>query len=801
MNSLGLSISLFGAAIAIGLMFTPSVARATQASTPADQHTRPFRRIASFPVFLNGDVDQETVAEIVAAANHGTLLVYTDSQQERIGFVDISDPAAPQPAGTLALPGEPTSVAVRGGLALVCTNTSPDYVHPSGVLVVIDIQSRQIIRSLDLGGQPDSISLSPGGHLAAVVVENERDEDLGSGEPPQLPAGKVVIVDMFGPPALWATRDVELVGVAGLYPEDPEPEFIDVNAFGIAALTLQENNHIALINLWNGHVLSDFRAGTVDLHDIDTSENGLIEQTASLLAVPREPDAIVWTSASSFATANEGDLFGGSRGFSSWSAGGGLRYESGNELEHLCARLGHYPEGRSQNKGCEAEGIEYARFGDRRLLFVGCERSNLVFVFELRQVPGQGWNQPVFQQALPTGVAPEGLLAIPARDLLVVACEADSRDDKIRSTIMIYRQAEAPNYPTIVSANRGTSSLPIPWGALSGLASDPHGDEPQRLYSVHDSFYRRSRLYALDVAQVPAQLESEFVLEDSQDLLLDALTELAEQIPGLDDLDIGALINSDRTVNLDLEGVALGADGGFWVASEGSGQLEDGVSDADHPFESPNLLLRLELDASHAGAPPSASIADVILPPTRLTRNQSRFGFEGVAVLEGAVFVAFQRAWRDSGDDSDQARIGRFDLATRSWTFAHYPLDAPSSPAGGWVGLSELTHVGGDEFAVIERDNQGGPDASIKRIYSFSITGVRFRADAEVAHFAQLDKVLRADLLESGAFDRTGGPVPEKLEGMALGASGSSLWIVNDNDGVDDNNGETQLLELESVLQ
>ena len=40
-----------------------------------------------------------------------------------------------------------------------------------------------------------------------------------------------------------------------------------------------------------------------------------------------------------------------------------------------------------------------------------------------------------------------------------------------------------------------------------------------------------------------------------------------------------------------------------------------------------------------------------------------------------------------------------------------------------------------------------------------------------------------------------GGPVPEKIEGLAVLADGN-LLIVNDNDGVNDNSGETQLLEL-----
>ena len=57
------------------------------------------------------------------------------------------------------------------------------------------------------------------------------------------------------------------------------------------------------------------------------------------------------------------------------------------------------------------------------------------------------------------------------------------------------------------------------------------------------------------------------------------------------------------------------------------------------------------------------------------------------------------------------AKLGVYDPAAKSWGFVHYPLEAPKSPAGGWVGLSEITALGGDRFALIERDNQPGAAA------------------------------------------------------------------------------------------
>ncbi|MGD8619601.1 MAG: alkaline phosphatase, partial [Gammaproteobacteria bacterium] len=275
-----------------------------------------FNRIATFPVYLNTDIDAETVAEIVDVGNNGKTLVYTDSQTGKLGFVGISNPAKPRALGAIDVGGEPTSVAVTGEFALVAVNTSPGYMTPSGHLHVVDIKSHAIVATHMLAGQPDSVAVSPDGRYAAVVIENERDEDLGSGEPPQAPSGLLQIVDLAGQPVDWSLRDVNLDGIADLYPDDAEPEFVDINSRNIAVVTLQENNHIVLIDLVSGTVINDFSAGTVDLVNIDMQEEdpALISLTGSQPERAREPDGVSWITNDLFAIAGEGDLFGGSRG-------------------------------------------------------------------------------------------------------------------------------------------------------------------------------------------------------------------------------------------------------------------------------------------------------------------------------------------------------------------------------------------------------------------------------------------------------------------------------------------------------
>ena len=330
--------------------------------------------------------------------------------------------------------------------------------------------------------------------------------------------------------------------------------------------------------------------------------------------------------------------------------------------------------------------------------------------------------------------------------------------------------------------------MPIPWAALSGLAAETAGDA-STVYAIYDSYFSRSRIYTMDVSSTPALITGELEIKDTGGLLAAALADLKAALPDTPQFDPGALVADDGSVNLDPEGIAVGISGGFWVASEGAGNLVGGVSNpADQPFRSPNVLLACDRDGG---------ITDVVLLPLELTLEQFRFGFEGVAAVEEngveVLYVAFQRRWTGAGDPANRARIGRYDTSSGEWTFAYYPLQAPTSPNGGWVGLSEITHVGNGVFAVIERDNQAGPDATIKRVASFSIAGVTFQPDAAAPAFPLLSKTLDRDLIAQGDYDA--GVILEKLEGMALLADGRVI-VVNDNDGVDGSNGETRIFDL-----
>ncbi len=724
--------------LAVALLL-PAVAHA--------QEARMFDRIATIEAvrMLPPDRDRtkRSIAEIVAASEDGNTLVYVDGEQNGLGFVDIADPAAPRPAGFLPLAGELTSVAVRGARAYTVVDTSPNKREVSGYVAVVDIAARRELMRCDLGGQPDSTVVSRDGRFLVVVIENERDERLERGAIPQLPAGNLTILPLAAAGLdCTALRRVDLTGLAAVAPEDPEPEFVDVNARGEVVVTLQENNHIAIVDIASARVVAHFSAGTVTLEQVDATRDGVVRPVQRLENVVREPDAVKWLDDMRFVTANEGDYRNGSRGFTIFRRDGTVEWDSGNALEHLAIALGHYPELRSANRGNEPEGVEVATFDGERLIFVGSERASLVTVW---RDEGAG-RAPTFLQALPTGVAPEGLLAIPARGLFVAAAEADNPETGLRSTLTIYRRAPGTaTYPTIRSDN-GPNGVPLPWGALSGLAADPQ--VPARLYAVTDSFYSEAQILTIDAARMPARIVS-------------AATVSRDGKPAAD---------------LDIEGIATRADGGFWLASEGNPERQQGAL--------PDRLLRVAANGNIE--------AEYVLPEA-LTRHALRFGFEGVtATGRGAdetVWIAVQREWKD--DPKGHAKILRFKPATREWGVLHYPLGA--TPAG-WMGLSEIAADGADAFVVIERNNQWG-DAAIKRLYRFSVAGL-VPAAPGAASVPVVAKTLLRDMVPDLAKPR--GVVLEKLEGFAIDRAGT-MFAVTDNDGVQGTSGETQFLNLGRV--
>ncbi len=383
-----------------------------------------FSEIGNFGTPANNPSAEDTSAEIIASTADGMTLVYSDSPANALGMIDITDPTNPLPLGSMDLGGEPTSVAIKNGQAFVGINTSPNYVEPSGHLLVVELKTGKEVARLELGGQPDSVAVSPDGTFVAVAIENERNEDINDEKIPQLPGGYVAIVNL----ADKSVTKADLVGFSTIAPNDPEPEFVDINDLGEIVVTMQENNWMAVIDR-SGKVISEFDAGLVTLVGVDNKKDGELNMVDTIENVRREPDAVKWIDNEHFATANEGDYKhetlgqakrGGSRGWTIFNKNGAVVYESGASYERAIASAGYWPEKRAEKKGVEPESVEVATYGDTRYIFVGAERANAIGVYKANDL-----TNPELVTILPTGIGPEGLVAIPQRNLFVSANEVD----------------------------------------------------------------------------------------------------------------------------------------------------------------------------------------------------------------------------------------------------------------------------------------------------------------------------------------------------------------------------------------
>ena len=708
-----MSFRLLNMTSVIALMATSAVAETN------------FNRISSFATFANNaDPMAESSAEIISASGDGMTLVYSDSPLGVIGMIDITDPAAPQPKGNIDVGGEPTAVSVVGLTALVGVNTSVSYTEPSGLLNAYDITTMARVASCDLGGQPDSTAVAPDASFITIAIENERDEDLGDGRMGQMPGGYVVAIDLIdGLPTCDTMVKIDVTGLAEIAPQDPEPEFVDVNAAGEIVVTMQENNHIVVMSK-TGEILSHFSAGAVDLDQIDaTDERGALILSESQMGRLREPDGVQWIDGDHFAIANEGDMDGGSRGWTIFNKDGTEVYEAGNSFEHAVIQTGHYPDKRSDAKGVEPEGMEFATFGGVPYVFILAERASVVGVYDLSDP-----KTPVLTQILPSGIAPEGAIAIPARNLFVTANEADLIEDGgVRSHVMIYEYQEAPAaYPQMTSA--GADTL-IGWGAISGMVAGEDG----MIYAVNDSFYGyQPTIFTIDTKVSPAQIISALPVTRA----------------------------GYAAQKLDLEGIALDGEGGYWLASEG---------------RTDRLVPHAMYHVNAMG-----EIKQEISLPAALLAVEKRFGFEGVTLIGDTLWMAVQREWGD--DPKGQVKLVAYNTDTKDWGAVHYPLDAVDT---GWIGLSEIV-AHGDYVYVIERDNQIGAAAKVKKIYRIALDQMVPAPLGGPLPVVTKEEV--RDLIPD--LRAQGGYVVDKVEGLAIFADGAA-FASTDNDGVDDSSGET----------
>ena len=407
-----------------------------------------------------GELKLKGNAEIVAAHPNGNWLVTSNSERESIDVIAIQDAAKPKLVNSIPMPGEPTSVAISpdGNWAVAAVyagqpepGTGLTYISRPGILALIDMRvpEQAFLKTIaSIGHHPDSIAVTQAGSelIAIVAIENEpivldnglvADTDLPGEKGDVSEPGYVEIVTLQPERAATSWRHdivrfeaTKMRAAQLLFPDDPQPEFVAISPDRAqVAISLQENNGIALLSLCSKSIVNLFSLGRVNSRPADLKSDDKVRFTdrypddvlsKEVNAGMRFPDAIAFTpDGKHLLSADEGEIdFTGGRGFSLWTTNGELVWDDNGTVEQQAHAEKRYPDKRSANKGIEIEGIASAVIGDVPFAFAIAERGSFIVVYNISNLAA-----PEFVQLAATGKGPEGIVVIPERNLVIVAAE------------------------------------------------------------------------------------------------------------------------------------------------------------------------------------------------------------------------------------------------------------------------------------------------------------------------------------------------------------------------------------------
>jgi hypothetical protein len=303
------------------------------------------------------------------------------------------------------------------------------------------------------------------------------------------------------------------------------------------------------------------------------------------------------------------------------------------------------------------------------------------------------------------------------------------------------------------------------------------------------------RVQVFDITVDPTAPAGQRVKADFQNTIM-LTTESGQPLVG-DQTAVGKG-NGDvlNAVRFDSEGIAVAADGTFFVSDEYGPCV-------DH-FTADGKRLKRMLPPAKFINPVSSGEPAQEMPPHSTTGRQSNRGMEGLTLLPGGqqlVGVMQSPLLQDGALDDAGKRAGlnirMVEMpgdgvgTTREWV---YRLDA------GGNGVSELLAINDHEFLVLERDSTSGKAAKFRRVFrvdvahATDVSGVQRLPKGELpAEIVPVTKKLLLDFVDPkfnlGGADGSG--MPEKIEGMTWGpplADGRRLLIVtSDNDYSDKN--------------
>jgi hypothetical protein len=262
-----------------------------------------------------------TRAEI-SAYDPGTKRLFSiNLALQQLDILDLSNPESQvlAPVQTVALGGNPNSVAVHGGIVAVAIE-GPQKTDPGAVKFFNT--SGSLLNSLTVGALPDMLVFSPNGKWLLVANEGEPSSYNNNPVPSVDPEGSVSVIDMTpGVTSLTQLNvrtatfsasipqenptSIRIYGPNATFAQDIEPEYITVSHDSQTAwVTLQENNAIGILDIssaaftkivglgFKDHLLVENKLDASDRDVPGSSTNGIINIRNWPVLGMYEPDAI-----------------------------------------------------------------------------------------------------------------------------------------------------------------------------------------------------------------------------------------------------------------------------------------------------------------------------------------------------------------------------------------------------------------------------------------------------------------------------------------------------------------------------
>lgn len=293
----------------------------------------------------NSGIYDESAAEIVTYDRHSQRLFVSNADNNGIDIIDIRNPDQPKLINQIKdLGGNVNSVSVKNGIVAVAVENDDEV--KKGWVVFLDALLGSELNRLKVGVLPDMLTFSPDGTMVVVANEGQPNDDYtidpeGSISVIYLGGGSIVEVVLaeqsdvanisFAPYDFLADFFIEsgirIFGeindpVTGEFlrysrpSEDFEPEYVAITHDSRKAyVVLQENNAMAVVDLWNAELIDLFPLGYKD-HSLPenafdaSNRDGAINITTWPTLGMYQPDAIAAfdTLGQTFIiSANEGD--------------------------------------------------------------------------------------------------------------------------------------------------------------------------------------------------------------------------------------------------------------------------------------------------------------------------------------------------------------------------------------------------------------------------------------------------------------------------------------------------------------